>query len=58
MTDTEHLEALRALCRHIEPEVDELVGPDTYDGDFDAEAARALLCKLYDAIQDPNEATP
>jgi hypothetical protein len=56
--DMTHLQALQALCKRIEPEVDELVGPDTHDGDFDADAARTLLCKLYDAIMDRDECKP
>jgi hypothetical protein len=58
MTPKEHLEALRALCKKLEPELDEMIQwrDDAYISSPDDDAV-TLACKLYDAILDPDEAT-
>ncbi len=59
MTPEEHLTALQALCTKLEPELDEMVNSDpNYRDRYHANDAITLACKLFDAIMDPDEATP
>ena len=51
----EYMKRLRALCEEVEPELDNMIDrPD----DYSADETRAIACKLYDAIMDPEEAKP
>ena len=51
----EYMKRLRALREEVEPELDNMIDrPD----DYSADETRAIACKLYDAIMDPEEAKP
>jgi hypothetical protein len=58
MTPAEHLEALRALCERLQPELDGLIDIEGPVGEPDFDNAKSLACKLFDAIKDPEECKP
>jgi hypothetical protein len=55
MTPAEHLEALRALCEKLEPDLTNAI---EYSEHWAHDDLVTLACKLFDAIKDPEECKP